>query len=216
MRLRALQGPGSESQDGHSFRPPRAVFQHPAGDHSLNLAHDLRRQQALPALSLLFRDMSSEPHRAPSLVGWPKPTRDPSRPAAYPGLSCPTTHTKSVDPHDDGESLRRRVPRPGFGYPLRGVHHRPCQHRSVGASLGFTLQGVPLARDRYSFGSPCLPDVTVHPTLPKEGAQSGRLQGFDLAASPCCHRAAKAAQPSIPSWVSPLQSFPPIRPGSRL
>jgi hypothetical protein len=178
MRLRALQGPRPESQDGHSFRPPRPAFRRPSGTHSRTLAHGSRHEQALPALSLLFRDMSSEPRREPSHVGRPKPSRDPSRPAAFPGLLCPTTHTRSADPLDDGESLRRRVPRPGFDYPLRGVHRRPSQHRGVGASMGFTLQGVPLARDRRSSRSPCPPDVAVHPPSRRRVREAVAFKAF--------------------------------------
>jgi hypothetical protein len=39
-----------------------------------------------------------------------------------------------ADPHEGDESLRRRVPRAGFGYPLRDVHHRSsrrAKRRSV-------------------------------------------------------------------------------------
>jgi hypothetical protein len=94
-----------------------------------------------------------------------KSAEDPSRDAASPGLSCPTTHSGPADPREScDESLRRCVPRAGFGYPLRDLHHRSSRRRSAGAFMGLTLQGVLLERERCPFRGPCPPDVASRPT----------------------------------------------------
>jgi hypothetical protein len=98
----------------------------------------------------------------------------PSSDAASPGLPGPTTHAGRVDPHDGGGSLRRRVPRPGFGYPPRGVHHPPSRRRSAGASLGFSLQGVPLVRGGCPSRDPGPPDVAAAVPAPPEGGGTVR------------------------------------------
>jgi hypothetical protein len=59
------------------------------------------------------------------------------------------------------------VPRAGFGYPLRDVHHRSSRRRSAGASLGLTLQGVLLVRERCPSRGPCPPDVTGRAHSPR-------------------------------------------------
>jgi hypothetical protein len=72
-------------------------------------------------------------------------------------------------------SLRRPVPRARFEYLLRGSYLRPCRRFRAGASMGFTLQGLPLAAIGTPFGAPSLlplPDVAtslrrvpqLHPT----------------------------------------------------
>jgi len=91
--------------------------------------------------------------------------------------------------------------RPGFGYPLDDLHHRPCRRRSAGASLDFTLQGVLLARGGFPSGGPGPLDVVVnrlHIPGGREG-NSDRLQGFSLAASSCNHRMSCDTRLSMPS-----------------
>jgi hypothetical protein len=56
----------------------------------------------------------------------------------------------------------------GLATPLTVLPHTASRRRSVGASMGFALQGVPLARDGCSSRSPCLPDVARCPILPEE------------------------------------------------
>lgn len=68
--------------------------------------------------------------------------------------------------------------------PPRGSHHRPSRRRSAGASLGFTLQGVPLACGRYPSRGPCPPDVAAARASRGRSAERGRLQGLVPAASP--------------------------------
>jgi hypothetical protein len=45
----------------------------------------------------------------------------------------------------------------------------PGANECSGASLGFTLQGFLLDRDRYPSRGPCLPDVTRRPCAPPKG-----------------------------------------------
>jgi hypothetical protein len=79
------------------------------------------------------------------------------------------------------DSNRHRVPRPGFGYPPRDPHHLASRRRSAGASLGFTLHGVPLARGGFPLsGIPALltlPGVctsrrSCRPSKPPSGPRS--------------------------------------------
>jgi hypothetical protein len=50
---------------------------------------------------------------------------------------------RPVDTCLGGGSLHHHEPRAGFGYPLRDHYHRPSRRFRVGASMSFTLQGVP-------------------------------------------------------------------------
>ena len=142
-----------------SARPVRRS-RRPSGPHLRDHPDGRSRREALLALSRPSRDVSSKPRKAPALAGQPKPTRALSRNAASPGLSFPTTHAGQLDPHSRVAVARRhRVPRPGFGYPPRGFHQLASRRRSAGASLGFALHGVPLARGRFPSRGPCPPDV---------------------------------------------------------
>jgi hypothetical protein len=131
------------------------------------------------------------------------------------GLSSPYDTSRTGGPVLDGGSLRRRVPRTGFGYPLRDIHHRPSRRLRVGASMGFTLQGLLLERDRYPSRGPCPPDVTRCSRPPRgEAGAAGRLQGLVLATSSCCRR-----HPKMPA-VDPFLGFilpehAPVRPDAR-
>ena len=159
----------------------------------------LAPEATLHGLALLFRARSPGPRAVPA-----------SCPAYGTTLSlldsfCPTTHASWADPFADSESLRRRVPRARFGYLLRGVHH-PASRRvkRAGASMGFTLQGLPL----IAIGAPlraraflALPAAAHHPGGRCE--QPGRLQGLLPATSPCCRR-----NPRVPA-VDPFLGFTP-------
>jgi len=151
------------------FRPTRAAFRRPAGGHSPDLLPTRRSGIGPPcAFVLLQRHVPAAPHRNVTPPSSCEPTEDPSRDAASPGLSCPTTHSGPADPLEwSNGSLRCRVPRAGFGYPLRDVHHRSSRRRSAGAFLGLTLQGVLLVRERCSSRSPCPPDVAGRARPPK-------------------------------------------------
>jgi hypothetical protein len=54
----------------------------------------------------------------------------------------------------------------GLATPLTAMPGASSRRRSAGASMGFPLQGVPLARDGYSSRSPCPPDLAGRPNLP--------------------------------------------------
>jgi hypothetical protein len=126
-----------------------------------------------------------------SITGTPyRPAGCPASQTALPllGLLRPTTHAGSADPSVDSGSLRRRVPRAGFGYPLRDFHRRPSRRvERAGASMGFTLQGFPLAAIGAPLGAPALLSLPgdARPT-PEDGAdEPDRLQGLVPATSPC-------------------------------
>jgi hypothetical protein len=133
---------------------------------------------------------------------------------------------RMADPLSAGGSLHRRVPRPGFGYPPRDLLRHPYRRLRTGASLSFTLQGFLLYSDGYPSRGPCPLGVTNRPPHDLRGERAlvpggtrhlrkrrcagrGRLQGLVPAASSCCRRDRKRSRPSIPSWVSALQSIPP-------
>ena len=69
----------------------------------------------------------------------------------------------------DGGPLHHQSHVRGLATPFAAMPPASSRHRSVGASLGFALQGVPLARDGYSSRSPCPPDVTGCPIPPRRG-----------------------------------------------
>jgi hypothetical protein len=141
----------------------------------------------------------------------------PARQTTLPLLDFvhPTTRSQTGGSVIDSGSLRRRVPRPGFGYPPRDIHHRSSRCLRTGASMGFTLQGFLLDRDRCPSRGPFPPVVTCRSSSPRrETGAAGRLQGFVLATSSCCHR-----NPKIPA-VDPFLGFflpepAPVRPGAR-
>jgi hypothetical protein len=90
------------------------------------------------------------------------------------GFSCPTARARPADPLGGDRSLCRRVPRAGFGYPLRDVHHRPCRRIGAGALLGFTLQGVLLDRAPYPSRGLCPLDVAGPDSATPGGSEEGR------------------------------------------
>jgi hypothetical protein len=104
----------------------------------------------------------------------------------------------------------------GLATPFATYTTDPPGARSAGASMGLTLQGVLLVRERCSSRSPCPPDVAGR-TAPRGGRNGdGRLQGLVPATSSCSRRNPEGNRPSRPSWAWPLQSLLPIRPGHRL
>jgi hypothetical protein len=73
------------------------------------------------AFALLQRSIAAPPHRPAG------PKADPSDDASSPGLLRPYDTCRNGGPAFRGASRPRCVPRAGFGYPHRGVHHRPCR-----------------------------------------------------------------------------------------
>jgi len=153
-------------------------------------------------------------HRPPACAGGGPPwtsvllqssiTGTPCRPYRLLGVSttlplldsfCPTTHVSRADPFADSGSLRCRVPRTGFDYPLRDVH-RPAYRRvkRTGASLSFTLQGFPLVAIGTPLGALAFMPLPAAPHLPGgRCGQPGRLQGLLPATSPFCRRSHKGS-----------------------
>jgi hypothetical protein len=168
-----------------------------------------------PALARPFRDVSRKPRTH-------RPVGRRFRPglgahATSPGLSCPTTHTGragslmwTVSPLTARDRIR------GLATPLTALPHASSRRRSAGASLGFSLQGVPLGAMGPPLGAPALLTLPAARSSLRRSARHDRLQGLVPATSPCRRPAAEAVGPSMPSWDSPLQSVLPIRPGRRL
>jgi hypothetical protein len=125
-----------------------------------------------------------------------------------------TVSDRQIRMKGDG-SLRHRVPRPGFGYPPRGIHHRSSRRAKRRSVHGLRPTRRSPRHERCPSRGPCPPDV-VGDLLPRgERSASDRLQGFVPVPSPCCRRAPERTRPSMPSWASTLQSVLPTRPGHR-
>lgn len=191
-----------EDQDGYGFPSD------PCGVHDtlgVVVFRAYRPAEAGRRPSLRFRAPSETCLRSPAPRGRtsrPKPARGLLRNASSPGLSCPTTHSRTgrsasvtADPSAAACHVR------GLDTPFAAYTTSPTDARSVGASMGFALQGVLLVRERCPSRGPCPPDVSaLRPTSPRgRGLSDGRLQGLVPATSSCCHRAAEATRPSMPS-----------------
>jgi hypothetical protein len=175
-------------------------------------AHDrcavlqLAPEATLHGLPLLFRARSPGPRAVPAGC--------PAYGTTLPLLDsfCPTTLAGRMDPLTDSGSLRCRVPRPGFGYPLRGVHHptsRRVEH--AGAPMGFSLQGVPLIASSAPLGALALLTLPTEPHPPGGGMRStGSPSGLRSRDESVQHRNLERFRPSIPSWGSALQSLLPF------
>ena len=153
------------------FRPTRAAFLRPAGDHLPDL--DPTRGSGvgpLCAFVLLQRHVPAAPHRSVHPNDSCEPTEDPSRDAASPGLGCPTTQSrtggpanKATDPSVAACHVR------GLGTPFATSTTDPPGAQSAGASMGLTLQGVLLVRERCPFRGPYPPDVAGRTHPPRGG-----------------------------------------------
>ena len=160
---------------------------------------------ALLGLPLPLRVHHREPVPSRRFPGWADDTSSPGLFLPYDTLPSRGIRLPVADPSATA------MPRAGFGYPLRGYYLRPCRRLRVGASMGFTLQGLPFV----AIGSP-LGARTLLP-LPTASAKSrgtllpqrGRLQGLAPATNPCSRQDHEWSWPSIPSWVSALQSLLP-------
>jgi hypothetical protein len=90
-------------------------------------------------------------------------TGTPRRPAGCPAgqttlplldFFCPTTQSQARSYVTSSRSLHHCAPRARFGYPLRDCHCRPSRRFRVGASMGFTLQGIPFVAVGTPLGAP--------------------------------------------------------------
>jgi hypothetical protein len=194
------------------YRPTRATFQRPSGTRPSSRPPS-RSQTATPhALSRLSRDMSLQPRTA-ALTRRPKPANGTSRDAASPGLSCPTTQSRTGGPASSGggpppprATCEVWIPpsrRPPPILPAREAPERPWA--SPFKVFPSCARGAP-------FGVLTL--LTLPGTAPippkEERAGRGRLQGLVLATSPCC-RSTLTRRPSrrcLPG-LSPSRAFAP-------
>jgi hypothetical protein len=87
-------------------RPTRAAFRRPAGGHPPDLLPTRGSGISPPcAFVLLQRHVPAAPHRGVTPPNSCESTEDPSRGAASPGLSRPTTHARPADPR-----VMQRIP----------------------------------------------------------------------------------------------------------
>lgn len=169
------------------------------------------RTAALLALSLPFRGPSQHPRTVPSGPEGPNRGRCFLPWAFVPHDTCRNggpVRARGFRPH--------AVPRPGFGYPPRGVHHRPCGALRRRASAGFSLQGLLLAPIGPPLGGHG--PLGVHRGLPRSpcgGRRRGRLQGFDPGANAFRPSSPCGPDASLPSWACSLQSVLPPSPCGR-
>jgi hypothetical protein len=142
-----------------------------------------------PSGSQLTRHPSAEASGGPPWTSALLQSSSPGTRAVPPGKPAVRRHFLSwtffalrhdprpEDTHDGSGSLRHRAPRPGFGYPPRGCCLQPSRRRSVGASMGFTLQGLPLAAIGTPLGARTLLPLPAGMTPPRRVA-SVNAAGF--------------------------------------
>lgn len=98
----------------------------------------------------------------------------------------------------------------GLDTPLAASNHWSSRRQSAGASLGFALQGVPLAHGRYPSRGPCPPDVPAALRLP--GEERERAAAFKASFPRRVRAAAGRPKPSdrrcLPG-LRPFRAFPP-------
>jgi hypothetical protein len=99
-------------------------------------------------------------------------------------------------------------PRPGFGYPPRGSYHRPSRRRSVGASMGLALQGLPLVAIGTPLGAPTLLPLPTARCTPEGEHQSARP-----ASGPCsCDESVLSPESRMIPAVDTFLGFDPPEP----
>jgi hypothetical protein len=173
------------------------------------------RGPPLRACPPLQRHVPAAPHR-----GVAAPTRrsgDRSRDADSPGLWCPTTPAGAVDPlgvATDPSVAACHVR--GLGTSFAACTTVLPAHEAPERPWASPFKAFPSRASGCPSRGPCPPDVAGRPPPRGEAERDGRLQGLVPAASPYRHRVPEGTRPSMPSWASPLQSFPPNRPGHRL
>jgi len=149
-------------------------------------APSLSRSFGRPSLD--FRSSSEfitgNPCRPRRLPGWVDDTASPGLCLPYDTIPGRWIRLPAADPSATA------TPRAGFGYPLRGYYLRPSRHLRVGASMGFTLQGLPFAAIGTPLGAPALLPLPAASAPPRGVApqQRGRLQGLVPATNPFSHR----------------------------
>jgi hypothetical protein len=159
------------------------------------------------AFASLPRSIAAPPHRP---VGRSRLSDD----ASSPGLRCRTTHAGAADPLRAGRPAPCRAACEVWSPPSRRPPPSlpaPC---GVGASFGFSLQGLLLT----SIGSPLgglLPSWRCprgFASPPWGACERGRLQGVDPDVSSFRPSCPEGRDAPMPSWDSSLQSVLPLPP----
>lgn len=182
-RLDALRAPECRAVPGGSHRPG-----------------------ALRALSRPFRGLPSSARVAPSATRADRRTTLPS--VGFRAVRhMPGRWIRVV-----GGVLPSRVPRPGFGHPLRGVPHRPSRRRTASERpSACLLEAFSSHRSVVLSDEPALLAFSAsNRPLLREAGGRGRLQGFDPDASsfrPPGPRGIRRVDAS--TRFSPLERSPP-------
>jgi hypothetical protein len=199
----------SKDQDGYGFPSDPLAFRRPSGVRPAS--HDRGRSRALAPLTLSrpFRDNPLKPRTAASLH---QPEGRATRPAMLPllgfralrhSLGPADPRTWAADPSATACHVR------GLGTPLATYTTGPPGARGAGASMGFSLQGVPL--DTRGAPLEVLALLTLPAATPPEGGAAGPVAY--RASCPCRVRAAvglprepdRRCLPGIP----PCRAFSP-------
>jgi hypothetical protein len=206
-----------QDQDGYWFPSDPGAFRRPWGGRPADLDARPKPNSGPPcAFVPLQRHVPAAPHRSVGGRSEDQP-HDLARDAASPGVMCPTTQSRTggsaymgVDPSTTACHVR------GLATSFAASTTGPTGARGAGASMGFALQGFPLVARGTPLGALAL--LTLPPTPPPKGVECARPptgpRSRDESVLP--PNPPKGKRPSMPSWASPLQSFPPIRPGDRL
>jgi hypothetical protein len=119
-----------------------------------------------PEPFLEFRSPSEKPQRTLA--------NPPRRASSSRGLSFPTAREGS-EVRFTRASRARHLPRPGFGYPLRGLlPPSPCRFSlAPTALLGFTLRSLLLPRGIHAFPHGCTHVPFLPPLLPSPERRAG-------------------------------------------
>jgi len=134
------------------------------------------------AFALLQRSIAAPPHRPAD------PKACTSDDASSLGLSCLTTHPGQRTRISRG-FRPRCAPRPGFGYPHRGIHRRPSRHLAVPERPRLHPSRPSPRDDRHPFRS-ALPSWRYprrFASPPWGACGRGRVQGLDPVTSSFCH-----------------------------
>jgi len=133
-----------------------------------------------------FRSPTELDHRDPAPSRHPKAASQTTLPLL--DFFCPTARTKPAEPSAGGGSLRHRVPRTGFDYPLRDVSAGPAGATSAperpwaSPFKGFpSSRSVPLSEPMPSWRC----RAAAAPPRRAACRDNGRLQGLVPVTSPC-------------------------------
>jgi hypothetical protein len=160
------------------------------------------------AFALLQRSIAAPPHRPVGrsrLVGR----------CFLPWALVPYDTCRNGGPAFSRGFRPRGVPRPGFGYPPRGVHHRSSRHLAAPERPSASpLQAFSSNRSGPLSEPPALVALLASIRLAPRGACGrDRLQGVDPGSSSFCPPRPEGRGASMPARGWSLQSVLPLRPG---